>query len=606
VHEIGLAEHHDVPLLPAIERRACDMFLSVPATASLPSCLTPLENFEAAQRAGLLWVARVNAFPVGFALVEPLGDGLHLEELDVLPEHGRKGIGRALLREVCRHAKAQSRVLTLCTFRDVPWNAPLYERLGFQALGSEDVWPVLSERVAKEAAHGLAPHLRVAMRFVAGAGNDVTADAGSQALAAETSAFAERNPKSLERFQAATLVMPGGNTRSSLYHDPFPLTIVGGQGCRVWDADGHEYLDFLGEFTAGVYGHSDPTILAAIISTLGRGINLSGQNALEVELARIICDRFPSIDLVRFTNSGTEANLMALAAATVFTGRRKILVFEGAYHGGVLSFANGASPVNVPHEFLLSTYNDVDRTLHVIEAHGNELAAILIEPMIGSGGCIPADVEFLRALRGAATAEGALLIFDEVMTSRLAPGGRQEALNVIPDLCTLGKYLGGGMSFGAFGGRKDVMQQFDPRRPGGLPHAGTFNNNVVTMSAGIAGLTKVFQPAAVQALNARGDALRTRLNLLCRELGAQFQFTGIGSLMSAHATGRPIRTPADAARGDRSVEALFFFDMLERGVYLARKGFIALSLPIGCAEVDHFADAVGSFLDTRRDLIVTR
>jgi glutamate-1-semialdehyde 2,1-aminomutase len=431
----------------------------------------------------------------------------------------------------------------------------------------------------------------------------VASDASAMALAGAAAEYAGRNPKSFERFQAATAVMPGGNTRSSLYYDPFPLTIVRGQGCRVWDADGHEYLDFLGEFTAGVYGHSDPTIRAAIVATLDRGINLSGQNALEAELARIICDRFPSIDLVRFTNSGTEANLMALAAATVFTGRRKILVFEGAYHGGVLSFANGASPMNVPHEFLLSTYNDVDRTLQLIEAHGNELAAILLEPMIGSGGCIPADVEFLQALRRVSTAEGALLIFDEVMTSRLAPGGRQQALDVIPDLCTLGKYLGGGMSFGAFGGRSDVMLQFDPRRPGGLPHAGTFNNNVVTMSAGIAGLTKVFIPTAVQALNARGDDLRTRVNVLCRQRGARFQFTGIGSLMSAHATDRPIRTPSDAATADADVKALFFFDMLNRGVYVSRKGFVALSLPIGDAEIDHFVDAVGSFLETRKDLI---
>src|SRR5580765_7623498 len=141
-------------------------------------------------------------------------------------------------------------------------------------------------------------------------------DVSARALAAETAAYVTRNPKSLERFEAATAVMPGGNTRTSLHYDPFPLTIVRGEGCRVWDADGHEYLDFLGEFTAGVYGHSDPAIRAAILSALDRGINLSGPSGLEAELARIICDRFPSIELVRFTNSGTEPNLMALAAAT--------------------------------------------------------------------------------------------------------------------------------------------------------------------------------------------------------------------------------------------------------------------------------------------------
>jgi glutamate-1-semialdehyde 2,1-aminomutase len=431
----------------------------------------------------------------------------------------------------------------------------------------------------------------------------VPSDAVGRALADEMSAYAARNPKSRQRFDAAARVMPGGNTRTILYYAPFPLCITRGEGCRLWDADGHEYLDFLGEFTAGVYGHSDPAIRAAIVAALADGINLSGHSPLESELARLICERFPSIDLVRFTNSGTEANLMALAAATTFTGRRSILVFDGAYHGGVLNFRNGASPVNVPHDFIRSTYNDVDRTRALIEAHAGALAAILVEPMLGSGGCIPAEAGFLRLLRDAATAHGVVLIFDEVMTSRLAPGGRQHAVNVIPDLTTLGKYLGGGMSFGAFGGRRDLMDQFDPRRAGSLPHAGTFNNNVVTMAAGIAGLTRVFTAETAVALNARGDALRTRLNMLCRARGARLQFTGLGSLMSVHGTDRPIRTPSDAAGGDPALTALFFFDMLKRGVYLARRGFIALSLPIGEPEADHLVEAVASFLADRRDLV---
>jgi GNAT superfamily N-acetyltransferase len=163
--EIGLAESGEVAGLPEIERRACDMFLAIPATAGLPSYLTPLTSFEVAQRAGLLWVARANASPVGFALVEPLGDGLHLEELDVLPEHGRKGIGRALLREVCRYAGGRRSTLTLCTFRDVPWNAPFYERCGFRTLREDELWPALSARFQEETARGLGAHLRVAMKF---------------------------------------------------------------------------------------------------------------------------------------------------------------------------------------------------------------------------------------------------------------------------------------------------------------------------------------------------------------------------------------------------------------------------------------------------------
>jgi glutamate-1-semialdehyde 2,1-aminomutase len=190
------------------------------------------------------------------------------------------------------------------------------------------------------------------------------------------------------------------------------------------------------------------------------------------------------------------------------------------------------------------------------------------------------------------------------MTSRLSYGGRQQTLNITPDLTTLGKYLGGGMSFGAFGGRHDLMAQFDPRVAGALAHAGTFNNNVVTMSAGIAGLTQVLTADAIEAINARGDALRNRLNAVCHERRARLQFTGLGSLMSAHTADRPIRTPVDAAHGNAHLKGLFFFDMLRRGVYMARRGFMALSLPIGDAEIDHLVEAVVGFLDTRRDVAI--
>lgn len=419
------------------------------------------------------------------------------------------------------------------------------------------------------------------------------------AVAAATERFRAANPKSLAQHSAATAVMPGGNTRTVLYHDPFPLTIARGDGCRLWDLDGHEYVDMLGEFTAGIFGHTNEVIRSAVISALERGVDLSGHTVAEAELARLICDRFPSIKFVRFTNSGTEANLMALAAATAFTGRRRILVFQGGYHGAVLSFARGPSATNVPHDFIVSTYNDVAGTQRLIETHGDELAAILVEPMLGSGGCIPGDRRFLEALRHGSSACGAVLIFDEVMTSRLAAGGLQQAVGMTADLTTLGKYLGGGLSFGAFGGRQDIMGQFDPRRPNALPHAGTFNNNIVTMSAGVAGLRNVLTRAAADALNARGDALRRRLNAACS--GRQLQFTGIGSLMCAHPVDGAIQTAADAAAVDPLLRDLLYFDMLERGFYLARRGFIALSLAIGDDEIRRFEEAVSDVLEHRAD-----
>jgi glutamate-1-semialdehyde 2,1-aminomutase len=254
----------------------------------------------------------------------------------------------------------------------------------------------------------------------------------------------------------------------------------------------------------------------------------------------------------------------------------------------------------VPHEFIVSTYNDIGGTERLIDVHHEDLGAILAEPMLGSGGCIPGDPAFLAALRRAASACGAVLIFDEVMTSRLSAGGLQLILSLSPDLTTLGKYLGGGLSFGGFGGRRDIMEQFDPRRPNALPHAGTFNNNVLTMSAGVAGLTNVFTREAADALNARGDALRRRLNVACA--GRHLQFTGIGSLMCAHPVSDVIRTAADVTAVDPALRDLFYFDMLERGFYLARRGFIAMSLAIGDEEIRRFEAAVADVLATRAAL----
>ncbi|MBP0444105.1 aminotransferase class III-fold pyridoxal phosphate-dependent enzyme [Roseomonas sp. SSH11] len=424
-----------------------------------------------------------------------------------------------------------------------------------------------------------------------------------EALDEARAGYAARNPQSAAMLRRNQAFMPGGNTRSVLFYEPFPLVMARGEGCHLWDADGHRYVDLLGEFTAGLYGHSNPVIRAAILEALEGGLNLGAHNMLEGRLAELVCGRFPSIERVRFTNSGTEANLMALAAAKAFTGRPRILVFTGAYHGGVLTFVSGPSTASVPHDFLLAPYNDEETATRLIRENADSLAAVLVEPMLGSGGCIPGDPAFLSALRAETEAVGALLVLDEVMTSRMSGAGRQAMLGLRPDLTTLGKYIGGGMSFGAFGGRADVMALFDPTRPGGLPHAGTFNNNVLTMAAGAAGLTQVFAPETADALFARGEALRDRLNALCRARAAAMQFTGLGSLMNAHFTAAPIRRPADAASGDARLRDLFFFDMAEAGFYLARRGLVALMLPLGQPELDGFAGAVGQFLERRAALI---
>jgi glutamate-1-semialdehyde 2,1-aminomutase len=423
------------------------------------------------------------------------------------------------------------------------------------------------------------------------------------ALAEATARYRAHNPLSEQQMTEAAEALPGGNTRSVLFHAPFPLTMARGVGCYLWDADGHHYLDALGEFTAGIYGHSNHAIQQAIVRALREGLSLSSHTSREAALARAIRSRFPAMALLRFTNSGTEANLMALAAACAHTGRRKVLVFNGAYHGGVLSFGGGGSPVNVPHDFVVAPYNDLEAASALVRAHGNEMAAILVEPMLGAGGCIPAEPAFLHGLRALAGECGALLILDEVMTSRLASGGRQAQLGLEPDLTTLGKYFGGGLSFGAFGGRADVMSRFDPRRPDALAHAGTFNNNTLTMAAGLAGLTQVLTPAALDALNLRGERLRERLSGVFARHAVALQVTGLGSVMQLHATDRPLRNAADLAGTDDRVKALLFFDLLERGIFLARRGLVALSLPFGDAQADEFAAALDSIVAARRDLL---
>ncbi len=422
------------------------------------------------------------------------------------------------------------------------------------------------------------------------------------ALADARERFVTANPASLAAHVEAVAVLPGGNTRTVLFHTPFPLAMVRGEGCRLWDADGHEYVDLLGEYTAGLYGHSNPVIRAALDAALDGGWNLGGHGLAEARLGRLIVDRFPSIDLVRFTNSGTEANLLAVATAIAVTGRRKVLVFDGGYHGGIMLFGGGGNPINAPHEWVLARYNDADGAVCLARDHAADLACILIEPMLGSGGCIPADRAFLQALRDVATETGAILIFDEVMTSRMSAGGQQARLGITPDMTTLGKYIGGGMSFGAFGGAGAIMDRYDPRRPGALSHAGTFNNNVFTMAAGAAGLTRVFTPEAADALFDHGEAFRAALNALTPRL--PMQWTGLGSLLTVHFQDGALRSPADL-RGDGGLRELFFLDMLERGFYLARRGMVALSLEIGETETGAFVAAVAEFAADRAGLLTS-
>jgi len=408
--------------------------------------------------------------------------------------------------------------------------------------------------------------------------------------------YAAANPKSEARFRKAAESMPGGNTRTVLHYSPFPLAFSKGEGPRLSDIDGHVYTDFLGEYSAGLYGHSHPKIMAAAERALKSGIVLGGPNEYEADLAALVKARFPSVDLIRFTNSGTEANLMALVTARAATGRSHVMAFQGGYHGGVLAFKDGPSAVNAPFPMVMAVYNDTDGTVALIEKHKHELAAIILEPMMGGGGAIAADRAFLQALRDASAKHGIVLIFDEVMTSRLSPGGLQEVHGIRPDMTSFGKYIGGGFSFGAFGGERRLMDRYDPTKPGSLAHAGTFNNNVMSMAAGAVGLREIYTPDAARKLNASGESLKERLNKVFAEKKVAMQATGIGSLLCVHFQRTAIKRPQDVDAAEEK-RALFHLEMMQRGYYLARRGYMALSVVLEPRDYDGFVVAAGAIAD---------
>jgi glutamate-1-semialdehyde 2,1-aminomutase len=403
--------------------------------------------------------------------------------------------------------------------------------------------------------------------------------------------YIKRTPNSKVAIARAAEVMPGGETRSVLHFSPYPLVIKSGEGSTLTDIDGHCYRDFVSDFGAGLYGHSQPAIQAVIKEVVDKGLTLGGLNQYEGELARLLVERFPALEKVRFTNSGTEANLMALTTARVVTGRDKILVMLGAYHGSVLTFSSPASRTFAPYDVVFGSFNDLAKTEQAVADCGKDLAAIIVEPVMGAGGIIPADQSFLQGLSALADRSGALLIFDEVITSRMGPGGAQEIYGITPDLMTCGKYLGGGGNFGAFGGRADLMSIYDANRSDAVMHGGTFNNNVITMAAGATGLRQIFTPQVAAKLLETGNHFRSDLNAICRQHEIAMQVSGLGPVLGFHFHHQPIRSPEQAVLSNPKAIALFHMAMLERGFYIIRRGGAMLSIVHTDEDFDAFKSA---------------
>ncbi|MBU3688698.1 MAG: aspartate aminotransferase family protein [Acidimicrobiales bacterium mtb01] len=411
--------------------------------------------------------------------------------------------------------------------------------------------------------------------------------------------FADRNPNSRRHYDDARRFLPGGHTRTVLTHAPFPLTFVAGRGATLTDADGHEYIDFLGDYTAGLLGHSERRVIDAVTAALGNNASVGGIHPAEARLARLMCERF-DLDRVRFTNSGTEANLMAITTAIAATGRNRIIAFVGGYHGGVLYFASGAAPWNAPYDFVLAPYNDPTRSEAVIDANASTMAAVIMEPMLGSGGCVPASPDFARSVAKAAKKAGAVLIADEVMTSRHGTRGMMDLLGVRADITTFGKYIGGGFSFGAFGGSAELLDVFDTSpesaRTNVVSHAGTFNNNIASMTAGCTVLGEVFTADVASSHTARGDEFRSQVAEVLARHRAPLSVSGFGSMMSLHGI-RPTPTvPGDVAGRDNELNEIVYLGLLQRGVYTAARGMVNLGLA-------HTDDHMVALLDRLDDLL---
>jgi glutamate-1-semialdehyde 2,1-aminomutase len=415
-----------------------------------------------------------------------------------------------------------------------------------------------------------------------------------------TSEYRRRTPRSAALYQRAGAVLPGGDTRTGTHFAPHPLFIERGAGARVWDVDEHEYLDVLNNFTSLLHGHDHPHVSGAIARQLAGGTVHGSPGLLQIQLAERLTARVPSVERVRFCNSGTEATLLALRGARAFTKKPLIMKMEGGYHGShdQVSFAMappyqasgpGISP-GAAGEVLLGRFNDLDYTAALIRRHRDRLAAVIVEPMMGAGGAIPADAPFLTGLRAVTEECDVLLVLDEIITFRLAVGGAQSIYGITPDLTCFGKIIGGGLPVGAFGGRQDVMAVFDPTRAGSISHSGTYNGNALTMAAGLAAI-ELFDEPAVARLNALGDRLREGVRAIIARTGLEASIVGAGSVSQLHFTAGPIRNPTDAARGSRPLQALLQLLLLARGMFVTTRQMYVLSTPMGEPEIDRFLEA---------------
>lgn len=414
--------------------------------------------------------------------------------------------------------------------------------------------------------------------------------------------YRDRTPASAAAFNGACMVLPGGNTRSNLHLDPYPVVLREARDGVLIDIDGNEYDDFNSDYTVAVLGHTHPRIAEVVGEQLARGMSWGGRSSAEALLAAEIIRRFPAMEQVRFVNSGTEANVLAMMTAFDATSRQRVLVVDGGYHGSVFSFVAHQPRINIPVPTVTVPYNDVAALEDAFAMHGGSLAAAFTELMLNSGGCIPAQQDWVDRLRTLCTEHGVLLVVDEVMTARLHQHGLQHRYGVEPDIVTLGKILGGGFPIGAFGASADLMSMYDMRRVGAAAHGGSFNNEVFSMHAGVVALTEILTGTVLDHMNAEGDHLRRRVNELFIRHDLPLVMTGIGSTMALHVgveePQRFVTHPAAPA-----VRRLFHLGLLVKGIWVASRGMIATSLATSHTQLDRFVDVVDEWAGENADAL---
>ncbi|MEI8163960.1 MAG: glutamate-1-semialdehyde 2,1-aminomutase [Betaproteobacteria bacterium] len=394
-----------------------------------------------------------------------------------------------------------------------------------------------------------------------------------------------------ELFSRAQNTIPGGvnsPVRAFRSVGGAPRFFARGQGARVWDADGKCYIDYVGSWGPLILGHADADTVRAVQEAAAKGLSFGAPTEGEIELAELLVQRVPSMDMVRLVSSGTEATMSAIRLARGFTGRDAIVKFEGCYHGhgdsllvkagsGLLTFGNPSSagvPADLAQHTLVLDYNDAQGLRDAFAKHGQTIACVIVEPVAGNMNLIAPKPEFLAAMRELCTQHGAVLIFDEVMTGfRVGPGSAQGLYGITPDLSTFGKVVGGGMPLGAFGGRRDIMQKIAPLGP--VYQAGTLSGNPLSVAAGLVTLKKIAAPGFYEALTAKTRALVDGLSAAAKKRGVKFSAQSVGGMFGVYFAATPPTSYAEIMAADKEAFNRFFHAMLDAGFYLAPSAFEA-------------------------------